>query len=102
MKTTKSTGLSFVLVLLFGPLGLFYASPLFGALLLVATIALMAANLLGGWLLSMFVVWPVCIICSIVLVTRNNKAVERRRDLAEEARHQEQLAAIGAANQQEG
>jgi len=98
MRIEKSTGVSFLLAFLFGPLGLLYVSKLWGFLLSIGYI-LIAMN--GGspsffdFVLWWVCIWVLCLILSVMLASRNNKKVAEAKHIADEARHQETLAALG-------
>ncbi len=105
MRVQKSTGVSFILAFLFGPLGLLYVSKLWGSLLSLGCFYFLIASdapfTSMGSFVDVFiffawwsVAWIVCLILSVVLATRNNKKVALAQQLTDEARHQETLAAL--------
>lgn len=68
VTTTKSVGISIILTILFGPVGLFYSS-IFGGVLM-CILGILAAVLTFG--LGFIVVWPVSIAWGIVGVLMYN------------------------------
>lgn len=62
---TKSTGTAVLLTVLFGPLGLFYASVAGGAILTALTVLTLGLGIL--------ITWPVAIVWSIVAVSNHNQ-----------------------------
>ena len=71
--STKSQGVAFILIGLFGPLGLFYATMLGGFIMLFISIPL--GIITGG--LSMLVIWPICVIWGIISVFLHNRKIKR-------------------------
>jgi hypothetical protein len=63
----KSTGLAVVLTVLFGPLGLFYASVVGGAVLTAITVVTLGVGI--------FLTWPAAIVWSIIAVNSHNRAI---------------------------
>lgn len=69
MKSEKSTGVAIVLALLFGPLGLLYASVKGGIIMFFVTGIAMLFTLGIGLLIT----WPACVIWAAVAVNNQNK-----------------------------
>lgn len=67
VQPEKSTGVAVLLTILFGPLGLFYASVAGGAILTAATVLTLG--------LGIIVTWPAAIVWSIVAVNSHNERV---------------------------
>lgn len=84
----KSHGANILLTLLFGPLGLLYASAWQAVILTVVTIGLASVASVTGVL----VVWGLCILLGASAVKKHNDAIILRED-KEERRHQELLDA---------
>lgn len=75
----KSQLTSFILTLLFGPLGLFY-STIAGAIAMIVAAILFGSITLG---LALLIIWPLSILLGIFAVMRHNKQVrlqDRRHD----------------------
>ncbi len=118
MRIQKSHGTSLLLTFFFGPLGLFYSSIIAAVVMLAVTVSgflfiwngatepaltdasgtAETAGVIVGSALWMWVVWAVvwiaCIVIGIMTVSSNNRKVMKMQNLSDEARHQEQLAAI--------
>lgn len=69
VTATKSMGLAIALSVLFGPLGLLYASIVGGLIMLVISVPL--AMVTFG--VSLFLTWPVCIVWSIIATNSCNR-----------------------------
>lgn len=67
LQAVKSTGTAVVLTILFGPLGLFYASIVGGLILTAITVVTLG--------LGIFLTWPLSIIWAIVAVNNHNQAL---------------------------
>lgn len=71
VTSTKSMGISIILTVLFGPLGLFYST-------IVGGIVMLIINLVVGFLtagIGLLITWPICIIWGAVAVKSYNEAV---------------------------
>jgi hypothetical protein len=71
VKTEKSMGVTILLTILFGPLGMLY-STITGAIVMVIVSVLVAIVTLGFGLL---ITWPVCIIWAAVATKNYNKNI---------------------------
>ena len=69
VKTEKSMGVTILLTILFGPLGMLYAT-VTGAIVMIVVSVLVALVTLGFGLL---ITWPVCIIWAAVVTNNYNK-----------------------------
>ena len=69
MKSNKSTGVAIILALLFGPLGLLYASVKGGIIMFFIT-SIVALFTLG---IGLLITWPACVIWAAVAVNNQNK-----------------------------
>ena len=69
VKTEKSMGVTILLTILFGPLGMFY-STVTGAIVMIVVSGLVAIVTLG---LGLIITWPVCIIWAAVKTNKYNK-----------------------------
>lgn len=69
MKSSKSTGVAIILALLFGPLGLLYASVKGGIIMFFAT-GILAFFTLG---IGLLICWPACVVWAAVAVNNQNK-----------------------------
>ena len=69
VKTEKSMGVTILLTILFGPLGMFY-STVTGAIVMIIVSGLVALFTLG---LGLLITWPVCIIWAAVKTNKYNK-----------------------------
>jgi len=69
VKTEKSMGVTILLTILFGPLGMFY-STVTGAIVMLIINVVVAIITLGFGLL---ITWPVCIIWAAVATNKYNK-----------------------------
>ena len=88
MKSEKSAGLGFFLAFLFGPLGLFYASGLAGAVLTVLAVSL-------GFLtlgIALPFIWIASMIWAVVAINSYNGELAEQRERREDLRHRELLA----------
>jgi len=68
VKTEKSMGITILLTILFGPLGMFY-STITGAIVMMIVSVLVAIVTLGFGLL---ITWPICIIWAAVATKNYN------------------------------
>ncbi|MFH1528395.1 MAG: hypothetical protein ABIG69_17455 [Bacteroidota bacterium] len=71
VKTEKSMGVTILLTILFGPLGMFY-STITGAIVMIIVNVIVAIITLGFGLL---ITWPVCIIWAAVATNNYNKSL---------------------------
>ncbi len=69
VTTTKSMGIGILLTVLFGPLGMLYAT-IPGALIMIVVTAVVGFLTLG---IGLIVTWPICIIWTAVAVNKYNK-----------------------------
>lgn len=69
VKTEKSMGITILLTILFGPLGMFY-STVTGAIVMIIVSGLVGVFTLG---LGLIVTWPVCIIWAAISTNNYNK-----------------------------
>jgi hypothetical protein len=65
---TKSIGISIILTVLFGPLGIFYSSIVGGAVMLVISV-LVGIFTLG---FGLFVTWPICVFWGAIAAKNYN------------------------------
>jgi len=68
---TKSVGISILLTILFGPLGMFY-STILGAIIMCLISLFVSAFTLG---LSLLIIWPICITWGAVATNPYNKEI---------------------------
>lgn len=66
---TKSTGISIILTVLFGPLGMFYSTVIGGIIMLIVSVILGAITFGMGLLVT----WPVCVVWAAMAVGSHNK-----------------------------
>ena len=71
VKTEKSMGVTILLTILFGPLGMFY-STVTGAIVMIVVSGLVAIVTLG---LGLIITWPVSIIWAAVATNNYNKSL---------------------------
>ncbi|MBE0435793.1 MAG: hypothetical protein IBX56_08325 [Methylomicrobium sp.] len=73
--TKKSRWVSFILTLIFGPIGLLYASPIAGVLMIAAGLLIQPAviGMIGLWVLSVAI--------GDHLAYKHNKSVDRLEEL---------------------
>jgi len=69
VKTEKSMGVTILLTILFGPLGMFY-STIQGAVIMIIVSGLVAIFTLG---LGLIICWPICIIWAAIATNTYNK-----------------------------
>ncbi len=69
VTSTKSMGIGILLTVLFGPLGMLYAT-IPGALIMIVVTAVVGFLTLG---IGLIVTWPICIIWTAVAVNNYNK-----------------------------
>lgn len=69
---TKSVGISLILTILFGPLGLLYSTAVGGLIMIVASIVLPSFTF-GLVTLALLITWPISIIWGAVAVSFHNK-----------------------------
>jgi hypothetical protein len=74
-KKQKKPAVALLLGLFFGPLGIFYGSPLIAAILTVIGIIVF---FVGGWL-GMIIYWPVCVMVSWAVVYFENHSQSIKR-----------------------
>lgn len=91
VKPTKSVGIGILLTLLFGPIGLFYSTVLGGIVMTAAPFILLGISFLGigienellltigvsGFLVNLVLWWLICMIWSVIAITRYNKRIMR-------------------------
>jgi hypothetical protein len=65
----KSMGVSILLTIFFGPLGMFY-STISGGIIMLILCVLAAIFTLG---LGIFILWPICVIWAAVATNNHNK-----------------------------
>ncbi len=71
VKTEKSMGITILLTILFGPLGMFY-STIVGAVVMFVVSLIIGILTLG---LGLIITWPVCIIWAAVAANNYNKSL---------------------------
>ncbi len=69
VTTTKSMGIGILLTVLFGPLGMLYAT-IPGALIMIVISAVVGFLTLG---IGLIVTWPICLIWTAVAINKYNK-----------------------------
>ena len=69
VKAEKSMGITILLTILFGPLGMLY-STVTGAIVMIIVNVVVAIITLG---FGLFITWPVCIIWGAVATNKYNK-----------------------------
>lgn len=87
----KSMSTNVLLTVLFGPLGLLYASAWQGAVLTIVALYLSGAMMFTGLL----ILWVLSLVLGVSAVRARNYAIDKREAL-EERRHQEIVAATKA------
>lgn len=70
----KSVGISILLTILFGPIGMFY-STINGACIMLGVSILAAIFTLG---LSIFITWPICVIWAAMEAQNYNEQLRRQ------------------------
>ena len=68
---TKSVGISILLTILFGPLGMFYSTILGAIAMCIISLFLIAITFGLGFL----IIWPICIIWGAVAISSHNKEI---------------------------
>jgi hypothetical protein len=68
----KSMGVTIILTILFGPLGMFYSTIVGGVVMLIVSL-LVAIFTLG---VGLFITWPICIIWAAVATNSHNKKIQ--------------------------
>ena len=68
---TKSVGISILLTILFGPLGMFYSTILGAIIMCLISILICSFTLVLGLL----IIWPICIIWGAVATSSHNKEI---------------------------
>lgn len=68
---TKSVGISILLTILFGPLGMFY-STILGSIIMCLISLFVSSFTLG---LGLLIIWPICIIWGAVATSSYNKEI---------------------------
>lgn len=68
-KTEKSVGISLILTILFGPLGLLYSS-VFGGMIMILLGLLVAVFTLG---FGLIIIWPICIVWGAISASLYNR-----------------------------
>ena len=71
VTSTKSVGISLILTILFGPLGMLYSTIWGGIIMMV--ISLLLALLTAGF--SLFITWPICVIWGALAVSSANHRI---------------------------
>ncbi|WP_404384891.1 hypothetical protein [Caenispirillum salinarum] len=74
LSQKKSMGMALLLTLLFGPLGMIYATILGSIIMLVVTLAVGAFTLGFGLLIT----WPICLLWTAMAVSGRNKSIDRQ------------------------
>lgn len=69
VTSTKSMGISILLTILFGPLGMLY-STIAGAIVMAIISAIVGFATVG---IGLLVTWPICVIWSAIAVSNYNK-----------------------------
>lgn len=69
VTTTKSMGISIILTVLFGPLGMLY-STIWGGVIMFVISAIVGLLTLG---LGLIITWPICIVWAAVATSSYNK-----------------------------
>lgn len=69
VQSTKSMGVSIILTVLFGPLGMFY-STVIGAIVMAILSVIVAVFTVG---IGLIITWPICIIWGAVATSSHNK-----------------------------
>jgi hypothetical protein len=67
--TQKSMGVTILLTIFFGPLGMFYSTIVGGIVMLILS-GIVAVFTLG---LGLFITWPICIIWAAIATNSHNK-----------------------------
>jgi uncharacterized Tic20 family protein len=67
--STKSMGISIILTILFGPLGMLY-STIIGAIIMVMITVITGVVTLS---FGLFLIWPICIVWGAMATNRHNK-----------------------------
>jgi hypothetical protein len=68
---TKSVGISIILTVLFGPLGMFYTTILGGVIMTIMTLVAFVVTLGFGAILT----WPICVIWGAIAAKSYNKGL---------------------------
>lgn len=71
IASTKSVGIALILSILFGPLGLLYATVSGGVIMFFVSI--FAALFTFG--IGLFITWPICVIWSAIAASNHNKSL---------------------------
>lgn len=72
VASRKSQMISFLLTLIFGPLGLLYAS-------LIGGLVMLCVAVIGGFFtfgIAAVAAWPICIIWGMISISRHNATIE--------------------------
>jgi hypothetical protein len=69
VTSTKSMGVSIILTILFGPLGMFYSTILGG--IVMSIISLVVGVLTFG--MGLIITWPICVIWAAIATNAYNK-----------------------------
>ena len=72
VKAEKSMGITILLTIFFGPLGMLY-STVTGAIVMIIVNIIVAIITLG---FGLFITWPVCIIWAAVATNKYNKSLD--------------------------
>lgn len=71
VTSTKSVGVSLILTILFGPLGMFY-STIWGGIIMMVTSVILALITAG---FSLIITWPICVIWGALAVSGENRRI---------------------------
>jgi hypothetical protein len=76
---TKSVGISIILTVLFGPLGMFYSTVAGGLLMLMINLGVFAVGIctFGVGFLGFLLTWPICILWGALAVSSYNEKLTR-------------------------
>lgn len=68
---TKSVGISLILTILFGPLGMLYSTVWGGIIMTILSIPVALFTMLFG----LIIIWPICVIWGAMAVSSSNKRI---------------------------
>jgi len=74
VQSQKSMGVTILLTILFGPLGMFYSTIVGGIVMLIISVLVGIFTLGVGFLIT----WPICIIWAAVATNDSNKQLTSR------------------------
>jgi len=72
--STKSVGISLILTILFGPLGMLYSTIWGGIIMIIVSVIL--SLITAGF--SLFITWPICVIWGAIAVSSANRRILAR------------------------